>query len=163
MSERKKTHYETLGVSREASPEVIKAAYRALARRLHPDRTGGDPKKEERLRRVNAAYEVLGDAGRRAAYDERLRLGAEDPESPMAEAPSPYGDGLFRVFLTDDLGRVIERARTEGVRAENLPELAAEFIAAARGVLDQAPARLQDLQRPERLAEVLGTLFRARH
>lgn len=59
------THYDTLGVSRNATPEEIKSAYRKLAKQLHPD-LGGDP---ERFKSINEAYEILSDPNKRAAYD----------------------------------------------------------------------------------------------
>jgi DnaJ-class molecular chaperone len=62
--------YETLGVARTADADTIRKAYRKLARKLHPDVNPGDKAAEERFKRVSAAYEVLSDAKRRAAYDE---------------------------------------------------------------------------------------------
>jgi curved DNA-binding protein len=62
-------YYAVLGVSRDASPEAVKKAYRSLARKLHPD-VNKDPKAEERFKRVNEAYEVLKDPGKRAKYDQ---------------------------------------------------------------------------------------------
>jgi curved DNA-binding protein CbpA len=61
--------YGVLGLSRNASEEEIKAGYRALARRFHPDVNAGDVACAERLREVNRAYETLGNAETRAAYD----------------------------------------------------------------------------------------------
>ena len=57
--------YEVLQVRRGAEPEVIRAAYRALARKHHPD-FGGSP---ERMAAINEAWAILGDQARRAAYD----------------------------------------------------------------------------------------------
>jgi molecular chaperone DnaJ len=62
-------HYATLGVSRDASQEEIKRAYRTLARQLHPDANPGDPGAEERFKDVGRAYEVLSDPERRQRYD----------------------------------------------------------------------------------------------
>ncbi|MFH1809872.1 MAG: J domain-containing protein [Pseudomonadota bacterium] len=62
--------YVTLGVSRGASPEEIKRAYRKLAKKYHPDATGGEAASSERFKEVSAAFEVLGDADRRALYNE---------------------------------------------------------------------------------------------
>jgi DnaJ-class molecular chaperone len=63
-------HYATLGVSRDADVIVIRAAYRALAKRYHPD-TAKEPKEtaEAVFRKINEAYEILSDARRRAAHD----------------------------------------------------------------------------------------------
>lgn len=60
-------YYQILQVHSSASQEVIRAAYRALAQRYHPDNAGPDG--EARMVEINSAYEVLGDPGRRAEYD----------------------------------------------------------------------------------------------
>jgi molecular chaperone DnaJ len=60
--------YEILGVSRNATQEDIKKAYRRLARELHPD-VSGDPASEERFKEVTAAYEILSDPEKRRQYD----------------------------------------------------------------------------------------------
>lgn len=61
-----KDYYKTLGVSKTATQEEIKAAYRELARKEHPDK-GGDA---ERFNSINEAYEILGDSVKRRAHDE---------------------------------------------------------------------------------------------
>ena len=66
-------YYKILGVSRSASNKEIKRAYRKLARRYHPDLRPDDKSAEQKLKAINEAYEVLGDAEKRSKYD---RLGA---------------------------------------------------------------------------------------
>lgn len=67
--------YDTLGVSRSASPEEIKKAYRKLAGQYHPDRTGGDKAAEAKFKEATAAYEVLSDPEKKAQYDQFGHIG----------------------------------------------------------------------------------------
>lgn len=76
--------YEVLGVSRSASEEEVKKAYRRLVFEYHPDRNPDKQEAEARVRELNAAYEVLGDPDKRGTYD-RLRWGWE----PRDAAPDP--------------------------------------------------------------------------
>jgi molecular chaperone DnaJ len=72
-------HYDTLEVSSKATPAEIKQAYRRLAKLFHPDskHETADP---EKIIRINAAYEVLGDPNRRRSYDYQLRSPQSQPE-----------------------------------------------------------------------------------
>jgi molecular chaperone DnaJ len=65
----KRDYYEVLGVSRSASAEELKRAYRKLALQYHPDRNPNDPQAESRFKEVNEAYEVLSDQSKRQRYD----------------------------------------------------------------------------------------------
>jgi molecular chaperone DnaJ len=80
----RKDFYNTLGVPRDASDEDLKKAYRKLVLQYHPDRNPGDKTAEEKIREINAAYEVVGDPEKRRAYD-RLRFGDE----VLDETPNP--------------------------------------------------------------------------
>lgn len=83
--------YKVLGVSKTASQDDIKKAYRKLAKDLHPDKNEGDKKIEERFKEVSAAYDTLGDAKRRAEYDEMERLGAMG--AGFRPGPGGFGSG----------------------------------------------------------------------
>ena len=65
-----KDYYSTLGVSKNTTAKEIKSAFRKLAQKYHPDRNPGDKQSEERFKNLNEAYEVLGDAEKRAKYDQ---------------------------------------------------------------------------------------------
>ncbi|MCA9501217.1 MAG: DnaJ domain-containing protein [Nitrospirales bacterium] len=71
-------YYAVLGVALQASQDEIKKSYRALALQYHPDRNRGNRQAEQKIREVNAAYEILGDPDARKTYD-RLRLGYVEP------------------------------------------------------------------------------------
>ena len=65
----KADYYEVLGVSRDASDQELKSAYRKQAMKYHPDRNPGDHTAEEKFKEASEAYQVLSDADKRAAYD----------------------------------------------------------------------------------------------
>lgn len=65
-----KDYYRVLGVDKQADEKEIKRAYRKLARQFHPDKNPDNSQAEERFKEINEAYEVLGDADKRARYDQ---------------------------------------------------------------------------------------------
>src|ERR1700742_5297387 len=65
----KRDYYEVLGVSKGASADDIKKAYRKVAMQFHPDRNPGDKPAEEKFKEAAEAYEILSDADKRAQYD----------------------------------------------------------------------------------------------
>ncbi|WP_167857001.1 J domain-containing protein [Hymenobacter aquaticus] len=66
-------HYQLLGVSATATAQEIKLAYKQLAIRFHPDKHGGSTQFEDQFKAISAAYRILSDPARRAAYDHQLR------------------------------------------------------------------------------------------
>ena len=92
-------YYAALGVPRDADAAEIRATYRRLAARLHPDRNPGLSDATARFKGVVEAYAILGDPERRAAYDAALPSGAPSPEaaSGLAEFVGGLVDGLFGV------------------------------------------------------------------
>jgi molecular chaperone DnaJ len=96
--------YKTLGVSKKATDEEIKKAYRKLARKYHPDRNQGDKAAEEKFKEISAAYDVLGDPEKRKQYDEGPAFGGFGGQSPFGGGPGQGGG--FAFDLGDILGGV---------------------------------------------------------
>ncbi len=71
-------YYDILDVERDASPDVLKKAYRKQALKYHPDRNPGDKESEEHFKQAAEAYEVLSDADKRARYDRFGRAGVRN-------------------------------------------------------------------------------------
>jgi DnaJ-class molecular chaperone len=102
--------YTVLGVKRNASQDDIQKAYRRLAKKLHPDLNPGNKQAEDQFKEVSAAYDLLGDADKRARYD-RGEIDASGTERPQqrfyrdfAEGGSQYtSDAGFADFAADDI------------------------------------------------------------
>src|SRR5512142_280208 len=90
-------YYKALGVSKEATADEIKKAYRKLAKQYHPDTTGGDKAKESRFKDISNAYDVLGDQKKRKLYDE-IRAGGgmrPGPNGGFTYTAQGGGPGVF--------------------------------------------------------------------
>jgi len=104
----KQDYYETLGVSREASADEIRKAYRQQAMKWHPDKNQGDSTAEQKFKEVAEAYEVLSDPERRQLYDMygheglRARGYAEPSFSSVEEIFSHFAD-VFEGSIFDGL------------------------------------------------------------
>ncbi len=81
-----KDYYGVLGVPKNASAAEIKKAYRKLAQQFHPDANPGNAEAEDRFKEISAAYDVLGDAEKRATYDRVREMGA--PAASAASVPA---------------------------------------------------------------------------
>ncbi|MCS7046248.1 MAG: molecular chaperone DnaJ [Gemmataceae bacterium] len=129
----KKDLYEVLGVTRNASDEEIKKAYRALAMKYHPDRNVGDEQAAAKFKEAAEAYAVLSDPEKRSLYDRYGHAGLEGAGMPdMADVESifeHFGD-LFSDFFGGG------RRRPRGPRpGENIQvRLEIDLVEAARGV-----------------------------
>ncbi|MBL0948358.1 J domain-containing protein [Brevundimonas sp.] len=91
--------YQELGVSRGASADEIKKAFRKLAKDFHPDKNPGDAAAEDRFKRITAAFDLLGDAEKRAKFD-RGEIDADGREqyrgfSGGGRGPGGFGQGGF--------------------------------------------------------------------
>lgn len=89
--------YQVLGVSRDASAAEIKKAYRQLVRKYHPDANPGNKEAEEHFKKINQAYEVLGDSQKKAQYDQFGTVGDMPGGSPF-EGFGGMGDIFGDIF-----------------------------------------------------------------
>jgi len=107
-----KDYYKILGVSKEATADEIKKAYRKLAHKYHPDKTKGDKEAEEKFKEANEAYQVLSDPAKRGNYD---RFGSSGGFNGAA-GPGGWGAGGFNnaggfnvgFDFGEDLGDIFE-------------------------------------------------------
>src|SRR2546423_7651357 len=117
----KRDFYTVLGVNRDASDEDIKKAYRKLAMKHHPDRNPDDKTSEEKFKEAKAAYEILSDAKKRAAYDQFGHAGV-DAAAGFGGAGArgfgggPEGFGGFADAFGDIFGEIFGGAGQGGGR-----------------------------------------------
>jgi molecular chaperone DnaJ len=116
--------YEVLGVSKSASQDEIKKAYRDLARKWHPDRNPDDEKAEERFKEIQQAYGALSDPEKRKQYDAGGRFAG------FGAGGFPGGGGFQGGGFTSDLGDIFSsffgRGRQQGPRAQRGHDLETE-------------------------------------
>lgn len=141
--------YKLLGVPRDATPEAIKAAYRKLARKHHPDLNPGKPEAEERFKAVSAANDLLSDPERRARFDRgEIDAGGQETPPPGAsyrryaeeQAGTRYGQRPDTETFEDVFADIFEaRRRAEtGPRAgaDELYRLGVPFLHAVQGATE---------------------------
>lgn len=121
----KRDYYEVLGVSRDATAEELKKAYRRLALQYHPDKNPDDRTAEEKFKELSEAYQVLSDPERRRQYD-AFGHAAADGAGFGGFRPGDFGAGTFNDLFNDLFGDLFggtgtgQRTRSRGRRGEDL-------------------------------------------
>ncbi|MCS6873562.1 MAG: molecular chaperone DnaJ [Pyrinomonadaceae bacterium] len=120
----RKDYYEVLGVSRSATADEIKKAYRRLAVKYHPDKNPGDKQAEERFKEIQEAYSILSNPEKRASYDKFGHAGVNGQgfSGFSTDAFSDIEDFFFSVFNDDIFGFTGSR-RSSRTRAERGADL----------------------------------------
>jgi curved DNA-binding protein len=113
-----RNYYELLGVTRDATAEDIKQAFRRMARKYHPDLNPGDKAAEDKFKDISEAYEVLSDASKRSQYDKftgfwrRNRNKSSSNNTPRERATDEDFNDEFDTFIDRLLGRKKEAANS---------------------------------------------------
>lgn len=107
-------YYEIMGVSREASQDDIKKAYRKLARKYHPDLNPGDKSAEQKFKEINEAYAVLGDPKKREEYDRFGKAPFEAGGPWYEEVRAPGFEDIFEFGMGDIFGDIFGRTAKAG-------------------------------------------------
>jgi molecular chaperone DnaJ len=108
----KRDYYEVLGVARDCDDGAVKAAFRKLAMKCHPDQNPGDHEAEHRFKELNEAYDVLKDADKRAAYDRFGHAAFEHGGGGHGGFGTDFASTFHDIF--DDLFGMGRRGRTSG-------------------------------------------------
>ncbi len=125
--------YGVLGVSRDASPEQIKKAYRQLAKELHPDRNPDNKEAEESFKDVSAAYTVLSDVEKRKLYDEFGEMGLREGFDPESYHAAAQGAGGFGGFDFGDIFGAAARGQRAGGQGGHFEFNLEDLLGGARG------------------------------
>lgn len=145
----KRDYYEILGVSRDASADEIKKAYRKVAMQYHPDRNPGDKAAEEKFKEAAEAYEVLSDTDKKSQYDRfghagvsgngRGFSGNPNMEDIFSQFGDIFGEDIFGSFFGGQGGRRSSGPRGgRGARGSNLRiKLKLNYEEIAKGVTKQ--------------------------
>ncbi len=120
MNVTKRDYYEVLGVVRDCDDQILKSAYKKLARQFHPDLNPGDHGAEDKFKEANEAYSVLSDPQKRAAYDRYGHQGVAAGAGFESSGFPDLGDILSDVFGFSDIFGGSRQGRNRAQRGEDV-------------------------------------------
>ncbi|MGH9632754.1 MAG: molecular chaperone DnaJ [Bryobacteraceae bacterium] len=149
MATKQQDYYETLGVSRTASDEEIRKAYRRLARKYHPDLNPGDKSSEDRFKNVQEAYDILSEPKKRQMYDQYGFYSDQAMPGPGAPGGGAQGQGPNMGFGGFDFTDFTQGAgRDETYGGGSFRDLFSQFFGGRQAQPDSgvAPQKGADLE-----------------
>jgi molecular chaperone DnaJ len=137
------SHYETLGVAKNASADELKKAYRKLARQYHPDKNPGNAEAERRFKEVQGAYDVLSDPEKRKQYDTFGSANGRPGPTNVDFSDFDLGD-IFGGLFGGGRGRGRGQAQQRGQRGSDVEvEVRVSFEDSLKGLQTTVPVTLE--------------------
>jgi molecular chaperone DnaJ len=149
MASKQQDFYKTLGVSRDASEDDIRKAYRKLARKHHPDLNPGDKAAEDRFKNVQEAYDVLSDPKKRPMYDQYgfySDQGMPQPEAGRGGQSSNPNMGFGGFDFSDFATETGAGGRTESYSGSGFRDLFSQFFGRGQQQEGTVPEKGSDLE-----------------
>jgi len=138
MAEQKRDYYEVLGVEKTADDAALKKAYRALAKKYHPDMNPGDAEAEKKFKEASEAYAVLSDPEKRKQYDQFGHAAFEQGAGGAGGYGFDFNGADFGDIFGDLFGDLFGRGRSSAGRAGNGPMKGANIRTSVRITFEEA-------------------------
>ncbi len=156
-------YYKTLELEKSATPEEIKANYRRLAMKWHPDRNGGSAEAEEKFKNISEAYSVLSDESKRRDYDQFVASGGQNEAAYRSTNPGFSPEQASYMFMWE-MNAIAQELAMQGYGREAIagelmrrgcPPAAAAEIAAAYEERAAQAEKTERAARPRKISRAI--------